>query len=189
MKVGKGMTERDAATKLPKNWSEQVKAEGVFGASTNGWLKACYSLMANTADEPPFVEDSEEAFAEILANCILAARSEIANGDADIAAAEAFRAGIQAERARMKFTWEPIVSHGQQFSSGKKGKKKKTEERLELVRLCRDQLGLDSQTTRWRQKLTHAINDHPSAEKLFDDWEKIYRFLERERVFDGSREP
>lgn len=135
MRVGKGTTEREANRSLPEDWSQRIQAEGgIFGAVAIDIREACEGVLQGLDATAEFEEDSPQDFARTILACLDAADNEIRKGNSDLAALEAYRAGVQYERARMKFLWEADALRGMKVAGGSKNAAHKTNKRHEILR-------------------------------------------------------
>jgi hypothetical protein len=118
---GQGMTAREhVALESPadfrqwaKSWNDAIKeGGGIFGAVSLGAADICQQILAEAADGIP-VEDTPEAFARGILRCRHLALVEIQRGNADLAARNAWDAGVRWATARMKWRWENYALGGE----------------------------------------------------------------------------
>jgi hypothetical protein len=118
---GRGMTAREHIVlesaadfrQRAKSWNDAIKeGGGIFGAVSLGAAEMCEQILADATDDVP-IEDSPEAFAQVIARCIHLAKVEIKNGNADLAARNAWEAGVRLATATIKWRWEEHALRGE----------------------------------------------------------------------------
>lgn len=114
-----------------RRWNDMIdEGGGIFGAVSLQASKSAKHILAETSAEgESYLEDSPRDFAYQIDKFIEAAKHEIENGNADIAARCAFSAGMKWAQATMKWNWEreALVGHKQLMASedGAKARKGK----------------------------------------------------------------
>ncbi|MCV2872592.1 hypothetical protein OEZ71_09800 [Defluviimonas sp. WL0050] len=93
---------------------------GIFGAVTSNAVYVCNEVLRQSENAKPFLEDTPEAFADVILTNIDCARHEIADGNADLAARHAFDAGVEWAKAQMKWQWEADALRGGKVHAGSK---------------------------------------------------------------------
>ena len=102
-----------------KSWNDAIReGGGIFGAVSLGAVDICEQILAATTagDDPP-VEDSPESFARRILRQIHLAKVAIDRGSADLAARNAWDAGVQWAMARMKWQWEVHALRGEKIAT------------------------------------------------------------------------
>jgi hypothetical protein len=120
---GRGMTAREHTAlesaadfrQWAKSWNAAIKeGGGIFGAVSLDAVEMCEQILADAmATDDASREDSPEAFAQAIARCIHGAKVEIKNGNADLAARNAWEAGVRLATATIKWRWEKHALRGE----------------------------------------------------------------------------
>ena len=90
-----------------ESWNAAIKeGGGIFGALALPAETICRNTLERSGGPQSYVEGSPEGHAQVVLDAIAAAKARIAEGDADVAAVEAWRAGVEWATAQLKFQWE-----------------------------------------------------------------------------------
>lgn len=110
------MTREDIAEerKAVAAWNDALSASGLFGARTRHIRATCLAILADIPPGP-CAEDSPADFARRIMRLFDCADAAVGDGDADLAADLAFKAGAEWASATMKWSWERQALTGQKL--------------------------------------------------------------------------
>ena len=154
-KIGSGMTEHKVelfdpndpddkallATQIEASRKRLTEAAGHFPATVLPVLQECERILEDVRrgvkSWDSIEDDSPEDFASKIAAMIRAAKFNLAQGDADQAAMQAFIAGCMLGRSEMKWKWETHAMRGEKVAGGGRNSAKQTNARHEPLRRLR----------------------------------------------------
>lgn len=90
-----------------ESWNAAIKeGGGIFGALALPAETICRNTLERSGGPQSYSSGSPEGYAQDVLDAISAAKARIAEGEADVAAVEAWRAGVEWATAQLKFQWE-----------------------------------------------------------------------------------